>query len=304
MGKLIEEIRALLKEVPEIDVTDVPAKSAPVVPIAAKQMLDLAQRVLGSWNKAYGSAEPLSGFVLIRHLGYDLLQTFDAYRTMSAKKSEPPDLRAAHENELAWDMHRMAARIKTDYEVEVIRRGNDLKAEATAIAEAADAAESLSDPALRPLVLAFADKFLPWRSMIGPHVYAPVNSIVRRAEEINNRFFPPDERPGKDKPSGKRDTYKGRALESSREVSDTARQFVHEMEMFRRLSEPTIGEIEKMAGYAEEVIKEIPPEAKNPTVAPEPDMPVAEARSVGRPSKRRKWMTIAWANDPEIPEYS
>lgn len=302
MGKLIEEIRALLKEVPDVDIV-VPSR-APVVPIAAKQMLDLAQRVMGSWNKAYGSVEPLSGFVMIRHLGYDLLQTFDAYRTMSSKKSEPPDLRAAHENELAWDMHRMASRIKSDYEVEVVRRGNDLKSEAMAIAEAADSAESLSDPSLKPLVVAFADKFLPWRSMIGPHVYAPVNSIVRRAEEINNRFLPADERPGKDKPSGKRDMYKGRALESSREVSDTARQFVHEMEMFRRISEPTIGEIEKMAGYAEEVVKEIPPEAKNPVAPMEPEIPVAEARSVGRPSKKRKWLPVAWANDPEIPEYS
>lgn len=301
MGKLTEEIRNLLKEVPD---TDEPVRTAPIVPIAAKQMLDLAQRVLGSWNKAYGSIEPLSGFVLIRHLGYDLLQTFSAYRTMASKKSEPPDLRAAHENELAWDMHRMASRIKSDYEVEVVRRGNDLKAEAMAIAEAAEAADSLSDPALKPLVLAFGDKFLPWRSMIGPHIYAPVNSIVRRAEEINNRFLPPDERPGKDRPSGKRDTYKGRALESSREVADSARQFVHEMEMFRRISEPTIGEIEKMASYAEEVIKELPPEAKNPAVEPEMEPAVAEARSVGRPSKKRKWMTVAWANDPEIPEYS
>jgi hypothetical protein len=304
MGKLTEEIRALLKEVPDVDVVAPEPSRAPIVPIAAKQMLDLAQRVMGSWNKAYGSVEPLAGFVLIRHLGYDLLQTFDAYRTMSSRKSEPPDLRTTHENELAWDMKRMASRIKSDYEVEVIRRGNDLKSEAMAIAEAADAADSLSDPALKPLVVAFADKFLPWRSMIGPHVYAPVNSIVRRAEEINNRFLPPDERPGRDKPSGKRDMYKGRALESSREVADTARQFSHEMEMFRRISEPTIGEIEKMASYSEEVVKEIPPEAKNPVIAPEPEIPVAEARSVGRPSKKRKWLTVAWANDPEIPEYS
>lgn len=307
MGKLTEEIRALLKEVPEIDV--VAPKPAPSIPIAAKKMHELAMRVISSWSKAYGAAEPPSGFVKIKYLGTDILETFGLWPKRKARtpggsvKAEKPDIRNLHENELLHGMHYAATNAKHGFEKEVVHRGADLKAEAEAIAEAADAAQSLSDPALTPLVALFADKFIPWVRMTGSHVYRPVTTITQNAEVLASRFLPPDEQLPAYRPSGSGKQRSRSAFASSQELAEAARQFARELEDFRRITEHTIGEIMQMANLADEVVSDLPPSAKYQKMQSQPEEPegeVMEARSVGRPSKKRKWIPIPWDNDPDF----
>lgn len=268
------------------------------IPVAARQLQELSERVSRAWNRAYGE------FAEARALAYDIAVTFGIPTRVSAGPKEVKNITRDSEESLVGTISWIANRFKQDYEREVIRRGADVRAAARRLAEVAEEADSLEDPEVREAAEAFVRVFLPFRTAVGDHLYRPLGGIIRRAEEIINRYLPPERRPERP-PAGKRGSlYRGTPLPSLVGVVDSARQIIERLDTFVRLSEPTLGEIEKLASLAEEVVKEypveVPPKELAPSGEPSSATEVYGGGSVHKRKRVTEWMALRWEEDPEI----
>lgn len=292
--KRLHEVRDLIKEADKVSAS----MMEQVIPVAARQLQELAERVTRAWNRAYGE------FAEARALAYDIAATFGLSTRVSAGPKEVKNITRDSEESLVGTISWIAGRFKRDYDKEVVRRGADIRASARRLMEAAERAESLADADLRKAAEEFIKVFLPFRTAISDHLYRPVGGIVRRAEELINRYLPPEQRPERP-PAGKRGPiYRGTSLPSPVGIADTARQLIERLDTFTRLSEPTLEEIEKIASLAEEVAAEhpVPVPAEEPVRREEP-MPTLETRKGREVYKRKRiseWLRLSWEGDAEI----
>jgi hypothetical protein len=291
--KVLNEVRSLVKEADQ----KVRPLTEQILPVAARQLQELAERVTRAWNRAYGE------FAEARALAYDIAATFGLSTRVSSGPKEVKNITRDSEESLVSTISWIADRFKSDYQKEVVRRGADIRASARRVMEAAERAESLEDDDLRSAAAAFIKDFLPFRTAVSDHLYRPVGGIVRRAEEIVNRYLPPERRPERP-PSGKRGTiYKGTPLTSPADVADAARQVIERLDTFTRLSEPTIGEIERIASLAAEVAAEHPPSPPPSEPGPEEHPLTLEANREREIYKRKRiseWLSLSWEADAEI----
>jgi hypothetical protein len=288
------ELKSLLEDLD----TKKPSITEAVFPIAARQMQELTSRITKSWNRAYGE------FADSRNNAYDIAATFNIPTRVSRGTKEVRNITQDHDHALIRTISWVSDRFKKDYQDDVVKRSGDLRADARNLIDAAESADNIGNPDLRAAAQTFINSFLVFRTAVSDHLYRSVGAISRRSEEIINRFLPPEDRPAKVPGGSSGPRYKGVSLPDTDSVAEKTRELLDHLDTFVRLSEPTIGEIEKMAGLADEVAKELPPESAPPEIPSEPDGPLEPAPvSTENQMKRRhlrSWVELRWEQDPEI----
>ena len=265
------------------------------IPVAARNLQELTERVTKSWNRAYGE------FAQARNAAYDIAATFNISTRVTAGPKEVKNITRDSEESLITTISWVADRFRKDYQKDVVKRGGDLRAHADRLSEIAHRAKDTSDRDLHEATLTFIKEFLAFRTAVSDHLYRSVGGIARRAEELINRYLPPENRPSKPPGGARGPRYTGTILETSGQVGDRADDIIEHLDTFIRLSEPTIEEVEKIAQLSDEIARELPSQEPPPEDA-ETGHPTEAMKEKGAHKRKRisDWFELKWEQDPEI----
>src|SRR3990172_7100223 len=149
--KLFDEVRQLLGEIDKEHATPL---SEAITPVGARNLKELSERVIKSWNRAYGE------FADSRNAAYDVAATFNLSTRVSLGPKEVKNITRDTEDSLAASISWVADRFRHDYQNAVVKRGGDLRALAERLSEVAHGAKDLGDRDLHEAAVKFLKEFL------------------------------------------------------------------------------------------------------------------------------------------------
>jgi hypothetical protein len=290
MGKeLLNEIKGLIREVAG------PAGSPlmledDVYPLEARRLWEFVTRIEKSWNRAYGE------FARAKEMMKDIAATYAESTSVSRSGYEKKDVSKDTEESLIKRIHMVSRHFRSNYEEEIVKEGGNLRAMARQLKDAAQSAKSLKDESLKDSAVNLVRQFLPFVTAVG-YLYGSIGSILRDSEEIMNRYLPPDQRPRRPARSKRGPTYRGMPQDTTEQIAQLAGDIIERLDIFVRLSEPTLDELGKLEAYADEAATKIP---HGPIETPAAELVPMESKSSRRVKKIHALLEFDWEKDPDF----